>query len=78
MEDFEVDWQHGSQLHYRLCPRCAHGVPANSEEHCCINEGPWMLEGCPLCSADITSPYAQFCATCGLEFKGLTTDAGQR
>ena len=55
-------------VHYRLCPCCARAVPARSSERYCINDGTWLLEACPLCGTPITSPYARFCATCGLEF----------
>lgn len=54
-------------VRYRLCPCCARAVPASSQERFCINDGTWMLEGCPLCGAAITSPYTRFCAVCGLE-----------
>ena len=30
-----------------------------------------MLECCPACGAGIESPYARFCAVCGLEFATL-------
>lgn len=55
-------------VRYRLCPRCERAVPADTEERYCINDGTWLLEHCPLCGAGITSPYARFCAGCGLEF----------
>ena len=54
-------------LRYRLCPRCARAVSAQTEERFCINDGTWLLEHCPLCGAAITSPYARFCGVCGLE-----------
>jgi hypothetical protein len=59
---------------YRLCPRCFRAVPARSDEHYCINDGAWMLERCPICEARITSPYARFCASCGLEFASLAAN----
>jgi predicted amidophosphoribosyltransferase len=43
-------------------------VPASTSEHYCINDGSPMLEHCPSCDTEITSPYARFCAACGLEF----------
>ncbi|GGR24104.1 hypothetical protein [Deinococcus ruber] len=52
-------------LRYRLCPKCARAVPISSPEHYCINDGSWLLEACPLCSAPIFSPYACYCASCG-------------
>ena len=57
------------KLNYRVCPRCARAMPASSEERFCINDGTWMLEGCPLCGAAITSPYARFCGVCGQELQ---------
>lgn len=71
------EWAARARLRYRLCPRCARAVPAVSGEHYCINDGTWLLDHCPLCGANITSPYAHFCATCGLEFatlEGLAQD----
>ena len=65
---FDRDSEDEPRLRYRLCPRCYRAVPAKSGERYCINDGTWMLERCPLCGAGITSPYAHFCATCGLEF----------
>jgi predicted amidophosphoribosyltransferase len=68
VDALEGDWEHRGTLHYRLCPRCFRAVPANSSERYCINDGSWLLEHCPLCSAPITNPYARYCAGCGLEF----------
>jgi hypothetical protein len=59
---------------YRLCPRCFRAVPARSDERYCINDGAWMLERCPICEARIASPYARFCASCGLEFASLAAN----
>jgi hypothetical protein len=56
---------------YRLCPHCARAVPAYSSERYCINDGTWLLEACPVCAAPISSPYARYCGTCGLEFVTL-------
>jgi hypothetical protein len=61
-------------LRYRLCPRCFRAVPKSSSEHYCINDGTWLLEGCPLCNTGITNPYARYCATCGLEFATVSED----
>ena len=55
-------------IFYRICPRCARAVPASTQERHCVNDGERMLEACPGCGAKITSPYARFCGTCGLEF----------
>jgi hypothetical protein len=73
VKDSEIDLEGRSTLRYRLCPCCTRAVPATSSERYCINDGTWMLEGCPLCSTAITSPYTCFCATCGLEFATLET-----
>ncbi|WP_366914808.1 zinc ribbon domain-containing protein [uncultured Meiothermus sp.] len=56
---------------YRLCPECFRAIPAHSQERYCINDGSWLLEACPLCKAPITSPYARFCASCGVGFASL-------
>lgn len=56
-------------LRYRLCPRCARAVPVSSSERYCINDGTLMLERCPDCGEGIASPYARFCAACGLELR---------
>jgi hypothetical protein len=53
---------------YRLCPRCFRAVPAASGERHCANDGSRLLEACPSCGVDITSPYARYCVACGLEF----------
>ncbi len=55
-------------LHYRVCPRCARGVPAKADELYCINDGEKLLEACSRCGARITSPYARHCAACGFKF----------
>jgi hypothetical protein len=71
-DDFDDGFDQRTQalggLRYRLCPRCARAVPATSSERYCINDGAWLLERCPLCGSSIVSPYARFCAGCGLEF----------
>jgi hypothetical protein len=64
----EIDREGGKALRYRLCVRCFRAVPATSGECYCINDGSPMLEACVLCATPITSPYARFCACCGLEF----------
>jgi len=68
------DWDGGRVLGFRLCPRCARAVPTSSSERYCINDGSWMLEECPLCSAAITHPYARYCTACGLEFARTLTE----
>ncbi len=62
---------------YRLCPRCFRAVPARSNERYCVNDGSWLIERCPICEARITSPYARFCAQCGLEFATLAGNHAQ-
>jgi hypothetical protein len=69
MSGSEIDWEGRKALRYRLCVRCFRAVPATTSERYCINDGTPMLEACPLCSTPITSPYARFCAACGLEFQ---------
>ena len=34
-----------------------------------MNDGEKLLEACPRCRSKIASPYARFCAACGMEFK---------
>jgi hypothetical protein len=65
----EMDWKSTRTLRYRLCLRCFRAVPATSSECYCTNDGTKLLEACPSCGTPITSPYARFCATCGLEFR---------
>lgn len=60
---------------YRLCPRCFRATPRAARETYCPNDGWVMLEACPGCGADITSPYGRYCPTCGHAF-GETTDEG--
>ena len=59
------DLNRWTPLRYRLCPNCARAVPSSSPEHYCINDGTWLIDACPLCSAPISSPYACYCASCG-------------
>lgn len=66
--------QQAKPASYRLCPRCFRAVPAHSSERYCINDGAWLIEQCPICEARVTSPYARFCAGCGLEFAALKDD----
>lgn len=66
-KDDSVGW---TPLRYRLCPSCARAVPVSSPEHYCINDGNWLIDACPLCSAPISSPYARFCANCGESLMG--------
>jgi hypothetical protein len=61
-----------TQLFFYLCPRCRRAVPGNTKESYCINDGTPMLECCPVCKTRITSPYARFCAGCGLEFANVS------
>ena len=56
-------------LAYRLCPACGRAVPVESLERYCVNDGVWMLAGCPLCGALIGSPYARYCHRCGLALR---------
>lgn len=68
MPGAEIDWKARKTLRFRLCMRCFRAVPASTSEQYCINDGTPMLEGCPSCGTPITSPYARYCASCGLEF----------
>lgn len=68
MPGAEIDWEARKTLRFRLCMRCFRAVPASTSEQYCINDGTPMLEGCPSCGTPITSPYARYCASCGLEF----------
>jgi hypothetical protein len=61
-----------TQLFFYLCPRCYRAVPGNTNEHYCTNDGTKMLEHCPACKTRITSPYARYCACCGLEFSNVS------
>lgn len=63
--------EHGGliPLAYRLCPACGRAVPLDSMERYCINDGVRMVECCPLCGAAIGSPYARYCACCGLALR---------
>ncbi|WP_041652210.1 double zinc ribbon domain-containing protein [Allomeiothermus silvanus] len=61
-------------IFYRICPRCARAVPASTKERYCLNDGERLLEVCPRCQAPITSPYARFCSTCGLELIRVPED----
>jgi hypothetical protein len=77
VEDSKDFWErrrHAATLRYRLCPGCFRAVPASSSERYCINDGMWLLEGCPLCNTSITNPYARYCATCGLEFASINQE----
>ena len=49
--------------HHRLCAKGARAVPSSSGGHHCLNDGTWLLEVCPLCSAGIHSPDARFCSS---------------
>ena len=69
MSGSQINWEGRKTLRFRLCVRCFRAVPATTNERYCINDGTPMLEACPLCSTPITSPYARFCAACGLEFQ---------
>ena len=55
-------------LRYRVCPRCARAVPARLNELYCINDGEKLLETCPRCASQITSPYTRHCGACGYRF----------
>ena len=54
---------------YRLCPKCFRAVPSASGETYCANDGERLLEACPDCGKQITSPYARHCVACGLELR---------
>jgi predicted amidophosphoribosyltransferase len=58
-----------SRARFRLCLECFRAVPVDSKEVYCINDGTKMIEACPRCGTHITSPYAHFCPTCGLEYR---------
>ena len=53
---------------YRICPRCSRAVPIQSKEAFCINDGTRLLEKCPSCQANITSPHARYCQACGFHY----------
>jgi hypothetical protein len=57
-----------TRVAYRLCPKCFRAVPVASHEVFCANDGAKLLEVCPKCRSPITSPYARYCVSCGLEF----------
>jgi hypothetical protein len=59
------------RIQYRLCPQCFRAVPAHSGELYCANDGTRLLEQCVRCNTSITSPFAKFCVTCGLDFSKL-------
>jgi NMD protein affecting ribosome stability and mRNA decay len=71
MNAFESNTENHESPNYRLCPRCTRTVHASSYEHYCINDGSRMLEACPVCGTQITSPYARYCAACGFKMTGL-------
>ncbi|MFC3832306.1 double zinc ribbon domain-containing protein [Deinococcus rufus] len=50
---------------YLLCPRCGRALPSHAGERYCPHDGARLLEHCPACRADITSPYARYCTRCG-------------
>jgi hypothetical protein len=68
MAGSKIDCNGRRALRFRLCVRCFRAVPTSTSERYCINDGTPMLEACPLCNTAISSPYARFCASCGLEF----------
>ena len=65
----ETENEGPGNLAYRLCPACGRAVPLGSLERYCVNDGVWMLEGCPLCGAAIGSPYTRYCPHCGLALR---------
>jgi hypothetical protein len=71
MNAFETGASDHESPKYRLCPRCTRTVHAASNEHYCINDGSRMLEACPACDTQITSPYVRYCAACGFKMTGL-------
>jgi hypothetical protein len=77
VDAFEDVRERRRTIHYRLCLCCFRAVPATSSERYCINDGSWLLERCPLCSAVITNPYARFCAGCGLEFAQANAESAK-
>lgn len=72
MTGSEIGRESTKTLRYHLCLRCFRAVPATSNERYCINDGTHLLEACARCGATISSPYARFCAACGLEFASTT------
>ena len=56
------------QATYRICPRCGRSVAASTHERFCINDGEPLTERCARCQTEIGSPYARFCAVCGLPY----------
>jgi hypothetical protein len=56
---------------YRICPRCGRAVATCTQERFCSNDGERLLESCAECHAEISSPYAQFCAVCGRPYHAL-------
>ena len=75
MNTFETANPDHESPNYRLCPRCTRTVHASSNEHFCINDGSRLLEACPVCGTQITSPYTRYCAACGFEMTGLEMTA---
>lgn len=63
---------------YRLCPQCFRAVSTEAEERYCANDGQALLERCPACQTEITSPYARYCVGCGLNFASVAARPVQR
>ncbi len=67
-----------SRARYRLCLECSRAVSVDSKEVYCINDGTLMIEACPRCKTHITSPYAQYCAACGLEYRSHQSELNSK
>jgi len=51
----------------KICYRCNYLGLLN--ENVCPYCGVELISNCPACNAQIRTPFANFCAVCGIEFK---------
>ena len=56
--------------HFKICPGCNYFCLKDDPNEYCPFCGEKLIEKCPECDAEITTPYARFCPICGTLYPG--------
>jgi len=58
---------------FKICPACNYFCLKSEQNEFCPYCGEPLIDKCPVCKAEITIPYANYCSTCGSLYPGKKT-----